>query len=224
MRLHSPTVLLFFAVSLVGLLPGAARAQEPAQMLQGMLGPRFSIFREKVQDELKITGEQRTKLDERRDAALQEMQQTFQKAQDLKPEDRQKTLHEYRQMVDQKLEAFLKETLKADQLKRLRQLILQQEGLFAIGHPEVSKELNITDDQRKKLMMVMEDLQKKMEPIMKQAQEGGDPQEIRPKTMKIHKDHQLQIEAFLSDAQKKQWKEMLGKPFVLGDSPLAPPK
>ena len=46
-------------------------------MLQGRLGPRFVVFREKVQGDLKLTGEQRNKLDERRDATIQEMQQTF---------------------------------------------------------------------------------------------------------------------------------------------------
>ncbi len=77
MRFSYPTLVLLFAVSLVGLLPGAARAQEPGQMLQGRLGPRFVVFREKVQGDLKLTGEQRNKLDERRDATIQEMQQTF---------------------------------------------------------------------------------------------------------------------------------------------------
>jgi Spy/CpxP family protein refolding chaperone len=218
MRLTCPTVVLLFAASLVGLLPGAARAQEPAQMLQGMLGPRFNVFREKVQDELKLTDAQRNKLDERRDATLQEMQQTFEKAQDLKPEDRPKSIGEYRQKADQKLEAFLKETLKEDQLKRLRQLIFQQEGLVAvIGHPDVAKELNITDDQRKQFMTVMQDVHKKVEPLLKQAQEGGNPQEIGPKIMKLRKEQEGTLEAVLSDAQKKQWKEMLGKPFELGD-------
>ena len=218
MRFTCPTVVLLFAVSLVGLLPGAARAQQPAQMLQGMLGPRFNVFREKVQDELKLTGAQRNKLDERRDATLQEMQQTFEKAQDLKPEDRPKTIGEYRQKADQKLEAFLKETLKEDQLKRLRQLIFQQEGLVAvIGQPDVAKELNITDDQRKQFMTVMQDVHKKIEPLLKQAQEGGDPQEIGPKIMKLRKEQEGKLEAVLTDVQKKQWKEMIGKPFDLGD-------
>ena len=33
----------------------------------------------------------------------------------------------------------------------------------------------------------------------------------------LHKDQQAKAEAILTDAQKKQWKEMLGKPFNLGD-------
>ena len=108
--------------------------------------------------------------------------------------------------------------MKEDQLKRLRQLIFQQEGLVAvIGHPDVAKELNITDDQRRQFMTVMQDLQKKVEPPSKQAQEGGDPQEIGPKIMKLRKEQEGKLEALLTDAQKKQWKEMLGKPFDLGD-------
>src|SRR5258707_5540095 len=44
------------------------------------------------------------------------------------------------------------------------------------------------------------------------------PEEIRPKMMKIRKEQEGKIEALLSDAQKKQWKEMLGKPLDLGDT------
>ena len=35
--------------------------------------------------------------------------------------------------------------------------------------------------------------------------------------MKIRKEHEGQIEALLTDAQKKQWKEMLGKPLNLDE-------
>ena len=35
--------------------------------------------------------------------------------------------------------------------------------------------------------------------------------------MKIRKEHELKLEDLLTDEQKKQWKEMLGKPLDLGD-------
>jgi hypothetical protein len=60
-------------------------------------------------------------------------------------------------------------------------------------------------------------MQKKIEPLMKEAQADGNPEEIRPKALKIRKEHQGKIEAILTDAQKKQWTELLGKPFELGD-------
>ena len=35
--------------------------------------------------------------------------------------------------------------------------------------------------------------------------------------MKLRKEHEAKIEALLADPQKKQWHEMLGKPFALRD-------
>jgi hypothetical protein len=66
-------------------------------------------------------------------------------------------------------------------------------------------------------MAVVPGMQTKIEPLIKEAQSGGKPDEIGPKVMKIRKDYEGKIEAVLTDAQKKQWQEMLGKPFDLGD-------
>ena len=66
-------------------------------------------------------------------------------------------------------------------------------------------------------MQIVQDMQKRIEPLIKEAESGGNPEEIRPKAMKIRKEHEDQIEALLTDAQKKQWKEMLGKPFAIND-------
>jgi hypothetical protein len=77
----------------------------------------------------------------------------------------------------------------------------------------IGKDLLITDKQRQQFMAVVQDMQKKIEPLIKDAQSGGDPQEIRPKIMKIRKEHEGKLVALLTDAQKKQWKEMLGKPL-----------
>ena len=60
-------------------------------------------------------------------------------------------------------------------------------------------------------------MQTKIAPLVKEVQSGGNPQEIRPKIMKVRKDHEGKLEALLTDAQKKQWKEMLGKALTLDD-------
>ena len=103
------------------------------------------------------------------------------------------------------------------QFKRLRQVMLQREGLFGLGHPEIMRELEITDKQRQQLVEIVQEMQKKIEPLMKEAQKGGNPKRIRPKVMRIREEHEGKIEALLSDAQKTQWKKMLGKPLDLGD-------
>ena len=217
MRVAFRSMVLLVVLSLVECFSGPARAQEPAQMLQAGLGPQFMVFRDKVQERLKVSDDQKKKLQEPLEGFIKEMTEVFQSLDGVKPEEREKKIVPYRQKAHEKLAALLKETLKEEQLKQLRQLVLQQEGLFALGHPEVMAELKVTDEQKKQFMSVVEELQKKIEPLIQEAQSGGNPEEIRPKVMKLHKQYGGKIEAILSDAQKKQWKKMLGEPFDLGD-------
>jgi hypothetical protein len=204
---------------------GAAGTAEPDQVpdearrqITEALGPPFSVFRNKVQEELKLSDEQKKKLEQQLQDTAQDAMKFFEKIKDLKPEERDKEHQAYRQKAQEKLATFLKETLKEGQRQRLRQLELQQEGIFALfGDEKLQAELKITDEQRKKFMGVIEDLQKKTQPLIKEAQSGGKPEEIGPKMMKIRKEQEGKIEAVLTDAQKKQWQEILGKPFPLDD-------
>jgi hypothetical protein len=204
----------------------AGAAEAPAEqvpdearkhVVEALGGGSFLVFRDKVQEELKLSDKQKEKLLEKFPDYAQQTKKVFDKMADLKPQQREKEMQSHRQKSHEKLAALLKETLKAEQVKRLRQLELQQQGPFALGRPELVKELKITVEQRKQFMGVVEEMQKKIEPLMKEAQSGGNPEEIRPKVMKIRKNHEAKIEAVLSAAQKQQWKKMLGKPFDLGD-------
>ena len=217
MRVAFRSMVLLVVLSLVECFSGPARAQEPAQMLQAGLGPQFMVFRDKVQERLKVSDDQKKKLQEPLEGFIKEMTEVFQSLDGVKPEEREKKIGPYRQKAHEKLAALLKETLKEEQLKQLRQLVLQQEGLYALGHPEVAAELKFTDEQKKQFTSVLQELQKKIEPLIQEAQSGGNPEEIRPKVMKLHKQYEGKIDGILSDAQKKHWKEMLGEPFELGD-------
>jgi hypothetical protein len=186
-------------------------------VVEALGGGSFLVFRDKVQEELKLSDKQKEKLLETFPDYAQQTKKVFDKIADLKPEQREKEMQSHRQKSHEKLAALLKEALKAEQLERLRQLELQQQGPFALGRPELVKELKITVEQRKQFMGVFQEMQRKIEPLMKEAQAGGNPEEIRPRVMKIRKDHEARIEALLSDAQKQQWKKLLGKPFDLGD-------
>ena len=74
--------------------------------------------------------------------------------------DREKKLNEHRNNAREKLATQVKEILNPEQLKRLRQLTLQQEGSFALGQDDVRKELKITQEQMKKFMAVVQELQR----------------------------------------------------------------
>jgi hypothetical protein len=210
------------ALVFVGLACTRAPAQEiPDEVrkhLSNTLHGPFLVCREKVQDDLKLTKEQKEKVDEHLQERLPDLMEFLQKLDGVKADEREKEVHAYRPKAQEKLTTFLKQTLKAEQLKRLRQLELQQEGPFALLHePETGKALKVTDDQRKQFVGVVQELQKKIGPLIKEAQTGGNPEEIRPKVMTIRKEYEGKLEALLTDAQKKQWKEMLGQPLTLDD-------
>jgi hypothetical protein len=191
---------------------------EAGRQLMEALGPAFMVFHDKVQEELKLSNEQKKKLEKRLQDTVQDAMPFFEKLSDKKPEEREKELHAYRERAQENLTAFLQGLLQEEQFKRLGQVMLQREGLFALfARPDLGKELKITDEQRRQFMAVVQELQKKIEPLIKEAQSGGNPQEIRPKIMKIRKEHEARIEAVLTDAQRKQWQEMLGKPLDLDE-------
>ncbi len=220
-RIRFPGVVTTLTVTaLCGLSFQRAAAQEPPdeqrKQVVEALGPPFIVFREKVLDELKVSDEQREKLMRR---VMEQIMETGPFLDSLKDagEEREKKLTEHRKNAHEKLAKDLKELLQPGQLNRLRQVTLQQEGSFALGQEEVRKELKITQEQMMKFKAVVEDLQSKVQPLVKEAQSGGNAEEIRPKIEALRKEHAKQLEAVLTDAQKMQWKEMLGPAFDLGD-------
>ena len=197
--------------------PQTGVPEEASRQIIETLGPPFLVFRDKVQAELKLSDEQKKKLEKRLQDTVQNARQFFQQLGDKQPEERGKEHHAYVQKAQENLTAFLQGLLQEAQFQRLRQVMLQREGLFALGNPEIMQELELTDQQRQQFVEVVQAMQKKIESLMKAAQTSGKPEELRPKLMKIRQEHQDQIEAILNDAQKKQWQKMLGKPLDLGD-------
>jgi hypothetical protein len=179
-------------------------------------GP-FLVYRDQVQGELNLSDDQKQKLLQPFPEYAQQTKNVFDKIKDLKPQEREKEMQSHRQQSREKLAPLLKRALTAEQLKRLGQLELQQQGPHALGRPDIVKELKVTPEQLNQFMDVFQEMYKKIEPLMHQAQSGGNPAEIRLKALKIRDDHQGKMEAILTDAQKAQWKEMLGEPFDLGD-------
>jgi hypothetical protein len=191
---------------------------EARKPLVEALGETFIVFRDRVQEELKLSGEQKAKLLQTFPEHVQETMKVFEKIKDLKPPEREKVMHEHRQKSAEKLSALLGKLLDARQQERFGQLQLQQAGVFVLlGEHEAARRVKVTDEQRKQFMEVMQDLHKKIHALAREVEAGGNPAELRPRMMKIRKEHEGRIEALLSDAQKKRWQELLGKPLDLDD-------
>jgi hypothetical protein len=203
-------ILITIPLAVASLLMFAHAAQditeEVREKLAHNIGVSFLLFRTKAMAELKVTGEQKEKLDQHLRTLLPEATQVLQKGKG----ERDK----YNQKAHEKTAPVLKEILSESQRARLHQLQLQKDGLF--GPTWNMKELQITDEQQKQFMAPTQEAQKKTMALMEEIHKGANPEAIRPKAFQIRLDLEVKLEALLTDAQKKQWKEMLGQPVDPG--------
>jgi hypothetical protein len=161
-----------------------------------------------VQTELKLTDEQKGKFQQMGQEMGGAMREMFQALQNAAPEERQKKLQEFQADANKKINAVL----NADQQKRLRQLVLQRQGPAVLAQDEsVAKDLKVTDEQKQKIAAITREAGEQRRALL----QGGGLQnpETRAKMEEITKQTNEKITATLTDAQKKQWKEMLGAEF-----------
>jgi hypothetical protein len=203
-------ILLTIPLAVAGLLIFAHAAQditeEVREKLAHNLGSSFLLFRTKVEAELNVTSKQKEKLDQQLRTLIPDAMQVLQKSKGEREKYNEKTHGE--------MAAVLKEILNDGQRTRLHQLELQKDMLF--GPDWNMKELQITDEQHKQFMVPIQETQQKTKALMEEIHKGASPEVIRPKAFQLRLDLEAKLEALLTDSQKKQWKEMLGKPVDPG--------
>ena len=174
------------------------------------------LNREQVQTELKITPEQKTKIEDLR----KDLPAPGRGNRDATAEDR-KAAAEKRQKEVVEAEKKLDGILKADQVKRLNEIYIQQKGAQALKDEMVVKELKITPEQTTKIDGVLAWAQSERQKL---GGFGGDA-DARKKRMeeseKLRKETEEKAIATLTDDQKKQLEKLKGTPFKL--EPLAFP-
>ena len=178
--------LLLAAISITRAQDGKARNNET--------GEPSIITRDYIQDEVKLSDEQKQKLSNNSPG--------FMKIVDA---------HD-----NEKIWAFVRETMNAEQFKRFEQLELQHEGPPALFRPQIANELKITDEQRQQFMGLVQEMTKAVQPLIQESKSAGTPEkmdEFRLKVIKLRMDCLGKMVALMSDVQKQQWQEMTGKPF-----------
>lgn len=211
-ELLSKTVALALAVALVTPVVAQQRGG-PRGGRGGIANDTMFLLNKSVQDELKLSDEQKSelkKIQDKRDEA-------FQKARAAGDRDKSQEIMRtaFKEVQDEANK--VKDSLKDEQKKRLRQVQLQTMGMYAFVNLEVQKKLNLSDKQKEEIKSLTEKIQQQERELF----EGIDfsNQEKRDAAMKKMRD--LQKEArdkavnILTDEQKKSWKEMTGAPFEL---------
>jgi len=87
---------------------------------------------------------------------------------------------------------------------------------------EMSKQLNLTDDQRTKLKPILQDEAQQLQAVHNDASLSQDKKKAKAK--EIHAASKPQINSVLTPDQQKQWKEMKKKAKEQQGKSEAPPK
>jgi hypothetical protein len=196
-------------VCVVALALCVAPAQ--AQQRRGGFGLHSLVANKSVQEELKLDDEQKTKVEELNKTTRATLEE---KTKDLQGDDRREKLPGIMRELNAATEKTLTSTLKPGQLKRLKQIQLQVQGVRAFGNEDTQKALKLTEEQAKEVKAVLEEARKQIQEETKDIPRE-DRQKRREVTQKINKETMGKITDKLTAEQKKAWKEMTGKPFEI---------
>jgi len=195
---------------------GFGAMRMPASML---------LMMPEVQKELKITDDEKSQLEDLRAEQQKNFQSVmsgfdFRSLQDMSEEERTKKMSELRtkgealsKQVDDKVGKILDEP----QMKRLKQLQIQMEGIGAFARSEVIAKLALTDDQKAKIQQIQENGRPQGRPAFdpdatpeeRQAAFAKMAEKMQESRAKMLKD----ALAVLTDDQLMDWTELTGKEF-----------
>jgi len=178
-----------------------------------------------LQDELKITPEQKEKL-----KPVADKQAEFTKKQGTRfggggkgGFDKEKAAEatKERQAMQDEVKKVIDETLTAAQKARVKQIEVQAAGPAAFTAEENVKTLNLTDAQKTKIKEITDEYTKTSREARRELFTGGGgggvnaekQAEVNTKVDKMSAAAMKQIEEALTDDQKKTWKTVIGEPF-----------
>ncbi len=159
------------------------------------------LAQKSVQDELKLTEDQIKQVTEQ----SEKQRESRGSLQDLSQEERRAKLTEQTQASDKMVAALLQPA----QLKRLKQISLQQRGGRAFSDPEVAQSLALTDKQKELAATIQQGAQSEMRDLF----QAGANEEARTKMQEIQKKTSEQVLGVLTPEQQTKWKELTGEPF-----------
>jgi hypothetical protein len=217
MKRRIPTTVLTLGVAALFAMP--AFAQQSKHQGGGFVhgsgiplgGGAELIAIEGVQKELKLTDEQASKAEAVALDVRKKHQGDFLKLKEFNARERLEKVAEIVRTITTETNKGLAAILKPEQMRRFRQIQLQQLGLMAFTEPDVRSKLKLTDDQVGRIRRINADSQSQRRELVQGG--GGTREEMRMKGATLDKESMDEALAVLSAKQKRAWKDMTGKPF-----------
>lgn len=225
--LRSRLTLLCASAALVCVCVGNASAQGRGGFggfggFGGGFGKTGLIGNEQVQKELKISDDQKKKLDEITSAYRDETRKLVPRD---TPRDQFRAKYEETKSQRDKLtadaEAKIDGVLAIDQKERLDEIVVRIAGANGLQQDKLAEKLGLAADQRAKIKAVFEEQTKKREADREAARNnntgGGRPDfaALRERMETERKETTEKVTAILTADQKAAWEKMKGEAFEL---------
>lgn len=203
------------SLSAAVLLATTVSAQPPRGpgMGRGAGGLAMLLANKSVQEEIKLTDEQKEKVATFSKESQAAMMEAFGKLRDLGQDERREAMTKLTKEATEKAEKFMKDTLKEDQVKRIKEINLQQQGVRAFTSEEVQTALKLKDDQKEKLKEIGDQLRKDTMELFQGGGGGRPDPAVQKKVQALGKEALEKALEVLDADQKKAFTEMTGKPF-----------
>ena len=180
-------------------------------------GGAMLLVNKGVQEELKVTEDQASKLTTLSEELGGKQREAFQGLQDLSQEERREKMTELQKTMQAEIKKGLADILKPEQAKRFEQIQTQAMGVNAFSQPKVGEALKITADQKEKVKEITDAQQASMQEIRQSA--GDDREGTMKKINELRKESFEKAAALLTVEQKTAWKDLTGAPFEVKFTP-----
>jgi Spy/CpxP family protein refolding chaperone len=166
----SRTTLLSFAASLALVVSPLATAQGPPGGMRGPggpggpggfggpggpMGPPLLMF-PAVQKELKLTESQKSQYRKLQTTVGQKMRTAFSRPRQGRSDPEK--MRTQMEAINKEQEKGIARILKEEQAKRLGEIELQREGIFAVARSPIAKKLKLTSDQSKQIKTIVDEM------------------------------------------------------------------
>jgi len=200
-----------FATAALVVIAAMSMAQGRGMMQMRGGGMALLLARDDVGKEIKLTTDQKAKLDEQRQAMMDNMRAQF--ANGGGGGDREAMRKQMTDMMA-KAEKEALAVLDDGQKKRLKELWIQRSGNNVIANEDVQKDLGLTDDQKAKVKSLMDAQATANGEIFQKVQNGEiDRNEVRPLMEKNNKTLGEELGKVLTSDQAAKLKAMRGVEF-----------
>lgn len=176
------------------------------------------LSRKDVQDDLKITAEQKTKIDQAAQKAREEMQGRMEEMRGGggDPQAMREAMQKFQKEQDAKVLAILDK----EQQARLKEISIQLRGNRALLDADVQKELGLSPEQKQKIKRLQDQQQEQIQNMMEEMRGGGGDREgMREKMQQMQTKMNEDLGKILTPEQAEKFKQMGGKPFKATEQP-----